>query len=490
MTHVGAGLRHPEGAWGWSATGAALAVAVVPQVVRLTIAAESRTASNAVLTAAIVVNVVIVASGVHIYLHHRLTGSDSTAWLAAGTMFACGFWLTVTGLELTGGGDRPSHAIVAVADIAVLSTLLAMVRVSERAVLRVDPALLGLTLAVVTSTAVIVIDRAVPALAVPGPATIVGVPVLGIGLLVALDVHRLATLPIWARDRLAIAIAALTASRACVVGVGTDRTLVCVSAIVLATAAAVLFLSTSLAVLRLAIDDDRLVISTLQDQVATTEAQSRADRERLHEVRGTIAGIASASRLIHREPIPASNRELLEEMLERESARLQRLVQGARRDPAHVLELDEVLRPLVIARRVQGLRISWEPTGHRVWGREDELAEVVNVLLENAAQHAPGTAVALFTRGDEHHVQIVVADSGPGVPEALHLRIFDRGVRGDSSSGDGLGLHLAQHLMIQSGGYLRLDTGWPPGAVFVAGVRSVAQHLQDRCDVAPRVVPQ
>ena len=88
----------------------------------------------------------------------------------------------------------------------------------------------------------------------------------------------------------------------------------------------------------------------------------------------------------------------LEEMLERESARLQRLVHTRRPEPMRAVGLDDVVRPLVVSRQAQGQLIVWHADGRRVWGRDDDLAVVLNVLLDNAAQHAPGQPVSITTR--------------------------------------------------------------------------------------------
>lgn len=489
---VAAGLRHPDGVWGWGGTVAAAAVAVVPQVVVLAIVPDARSASGAAMSAALVASVVTVASGIYIYLHHRLTNSDSTAWLATGMIFAAGFWMTVTGLDIAVLDGDPGVTLLVGGDLLILLSLLVMVHVSARATLRFDPAAVGLFLAFAASAAAIAVAASSDAVWMTPPSrALVAGPLAALGVIVALEVRQLA-LPSWVRDRLALAIAAITFGRACVIASGPDSTTTYVLSIGASTLAAAVFLSTSLATLRLAIRDDRIVISALQHRLATTTAQARADRERLHEVKGTIAGIASASRLIHHEPpIPVPRREMLEEMLERESARLQRLLHGAVDGPMGSVDVDDVLRPLVVARQAQGQRVAWQPSGAHVWTREDDLAVVVNVLLDNAARHASGRGVAVFTRDVDDHVQVVVADSGPGIPEDQRPSVFDPGTRGPDSTGEGIGLYVARRLMLRCGGYLHLDESWLAGAAFVVGIRRTAAHqVGGTCSDTDRIVAQ
>jgi signal transduction histidine kinase len=484
-------LRHPDGAWGWGAGAAAVGVVVAPQLVVQAIVPQAHTTAAAAAAAGLVLNVVAVTSGIFMYLHHRLTRSDSTAWLAAGLIFTGGFGLTVTGLDTVRPADRPPAAPLIVAEVAVVLALLAMVRISERVTLTYDPAALGLVLALAGSALAILL-AAIDGLTLPQPATaLLTVPLVVTAAVVAAEVRRLVTLPGWVRNRLAAAIIALFVGQACLLASGSGAAPANTLSVLASTAAAALFLGTSLATLRLAINDDRQAITALQDEIASTAAHAEADRERLHEVKGTIAGIASASRLIHHAPpLPGPRRELLEEMLERESARLQRLVQGGTLAAPAVTTIDDVLRPLVVGRRAQGQTVSWRGSPIEVWAREDDLTEVLNILLDNTARHAPGAAVAVFTRETVGHVEVVVVDGGPGVPPEQRAALFERGARGSGSTGEGLGLYVARRLAERTGGYLRHDPSWRPGAAFVVGVRRAAQPVRGRRHDAVRIAAQ
>ncbi|MFO0690846.1 MAG: sensor histidine kinase KdpD [Myxococcota bacterium] len=70
-------------------------------------------------------------------------------------------------------------------------------------------------------------------------------------------------------------------------------------------------------------------------------------------------------------------------------------------------------------------------------------------LLENALRHgadAPGAAktpIELAARRDGDAIEITVADRGPGLPEAVRARPFEKFVRGSGQRGPGVGLGLA-----------------------------------------------
>ncbi len=491
MTRLAGVLRPPEGSWGWAGTVAVVAVAVVPQLAVQAMVPVARTPSRAALVAALLAGLVTLVSGLLLYLHHRLTDSDGTGWLSAGMIFTAGVWATLAGLGITAHDDVHGVTPLVGGDVMVLLGLLLMVHFSVRVPLPADPAGLGLLLAFCTAAAAIVVAAVSDQVWTATPwRLLTAMPLAGLGVLVALEVRRLTDLPAWAADRLMVAIAALTLGRVLVVAPGDAAAAYGIS-VAASTLAGFLLLSTSLTTLWLAIRNDHLVVTALQHQLATTAAQARVDRERLHEVKGTIAGIASASKLIHRDPpIPVRRRAMLEEMLERESARLQRLLHGAGQGPLHSIAVDDVLRPLVVARQAQGQRVTWQPSGARAWMSEDDLTAVLNILLENTARHAPGESVAVFVRDLDHHVEIVVADSGPGVPEADRHAVFELGTHGAHSVGQGIGLHLARRLMLRCGGYLRLDDSWRAGAAFVAGARRADLQTEGRCDDPAHVVAQ
>ncbi|MDB5470540.1 MAG: sensor histidine kinase [Caulobacter sp.] len=98
-------------------------------------------------------------------------------------------------------------------------------------------------------------------------------------------------------------------------------------------------------------------------------------------------------------------------------------------------------------------------------GHEQLLRQAVGNLLFNAARYAgDGTRVTLTMRDDGDQATIVVADDGPGIPEAHRGRVKDRFVRLDparGSPGSGLGLSIAAAAAKLHGGDLRLEDNGP-----------------------------
>ncbi len=179
----------------------------------------------------------------------------------------------------------------------------------------------------------------------------------------AFAVLNLVTTPAWAGPRLALAVVLLSVNRA-ISYPALDGTFLSVTALVTDTAGAVLLCGTALAMLRLAIRENTTTVDALHDRVAQVEQAVREDRERLHEINATIAGIATATRLIHDGPeLTADRKDLLQDMLDSEIARLERLVDH-RTAHLHDVDLDATIQPLILAQQTMGRNVQWTPSGH------------------------------------------------------------------------------------------------------------------------------
>jgi two-component system sensor histidine kinase BaeS len=94
-----------------------------------------------------------------------------------------------------------------------------------------------------------------------------------------------------------------------------------------------------------------------------------------------------------------------------------------------------------------------------VEGDSARLSSVVANLVSNALRHTPaGGTVRVIARGDAGGVDITVADNGEGIPAELLPRVFDRFVKGRSSTGSGLGLAIVRDIVEAHGGVASIDS--------------------------------
>jgi two-component system, OmpR family, sensor kinase len=122
-----------------------------------------------------------------------------------------------------------------------------------------------------------------------------------------------------------------------------------------------------------------------------------------------------------------------------------------------------------------------------VVGAPDDLHRLMLNLLENALRHTPaGTRVHASVGCRDSQALITVADDGPGVPEELRERIFERFVRGDgeASGSAGLGLAIVRAVAESHGGTVTVEDA-EPGARFIVALPRMTDTQPDSGDIAP-----
>ena len=100
------------------------------------------------------------------------------------------------------------------------------------------------------------------------------------------------------------------------------------------------------------------------------------------------------------------------------------------------------------------------------------LSQALLNLLQNAAKYGGETRrVDLRCRADDGHIELSVADRGPGIPRREHRRIFERFYRIDDrlnrkQEGSGLGLAIVRHVVQAHGGSVLVRNRPDGGAEF------------------------
>lgn len=110
------------------------------------------------------------------------------------------------------------------------------------------------------------------------------------------------------------------------------------------------------------------------------------------------------------------------------------------------------------------------------YGDSDRLGRAISQLLDNAAKFTPeGGIVGVIVRPLDTSYEIIVADTGPGVPKDREGRIFDPFYQVDGSptrahGGTGVGLAIARRVARGLGGDVRLlDGGAHVEGMFLGG---------------------
>ncbi|HEY1539090.1 MAG TPA: HAMP domain-containing sensor histidine kinase [Solirubrobacteraceae bacterium] len=118
--------------------------------------------------------------------------------------------------------------------------------------------------------------------------------------------------------------------------------------------------------------------------------------------------------------------------------------------------------------------LSIEPNRALVDGARDELHRLALNLMENAIRHTPrGTHVRAAVERVDDQVRLTVEDDGPGIPDDLRSRVFERFVRGvgDRGGSSGLGLSIVHAVAESHGGTVTVQSPTSNGAGRAHGTR-------------------
>ena len=135
--------------------------------------------------------------------------------------------------------------------------------------------------------------------------------------------------------------------------------------------------------------------------------------------------------------------------------------------------IDEVLTrlaPLLRRHRLERYARHSKPA----LGDPARLAQVLELLLENAAKYAPpGAEIVVADWSADGEVHVAVGDDGPGVPAAMRESVFEPFVRLDAGTdkpGTGVGLFAARRLVGAMGGRLWIEDKPAGGSQFVTAL--------------------
>lgn len=223
-----------------------------------------------------------------------------------------------------------------------------------------------------------------------------------------------------------------------------------------------------------------------------------------HELRTPVGALSLLAEMFADEGDPATRANLAERVIietDRMAHTIDDLLELSRvesekqpyDEPVNVqLLLDEAVARTKVtadARRVTvGAVAPAEPMEIR--GNNDQLVSALVNLVENAVKYSDeGDSVSLRARVVEDDLQIVVEDTGRGIPARDLDRVFERFYRVDRSrdsatGGTGIGLSIVRHVAINHGGSVRVDSFEGDGSTFTIELPCVPAGEQPRIEPA------
>jgi len=204
------------------------------------------------------------------------------------------------------------------------------------------------------------------------------------------------------------------------------------------------------------------------------ELKQQLLRDVSHELRSPLARLQLALSLARRHESTGVERHLariaceadrLEELIARtlKLARLERPMQGLESAPLDVAELlTNIVSDVEIEAEAHGCSVALDTQRPLpVCGDPELLRSALENVIRNAVRYGPtGSKVGIEARRVDNRIEVMVRDSGPGVPEKDLELIFEPFYRVDAArnravGGDGLGLAIAARAVGIHGGRIQ-----------------------------------
>lgn len=134
---------------------------------------------------------------------------------------------------------------------------------------------------------------------------------------------------------------------------------------------------------------------------------------------------------------------------------------------AMVQEIERLLEPQARMQNV-ALEFHMPGTAVRIAGQRDRLKQaILNVAINALEAMSEGGALRmrLDLDGEERDAEVLIGDSGPGIPEEVRPRIFDAHFT-TKTSGTGIGLYLARSIIEAHGGQILVESAPGRGSTF------------------------
>ncbi len=93
---------------------------------------------------------------------------------------------------------------------------------------------------------------------------------------------------------------------------------------------------------------------------------------------------------------------------------------------------------------------------YTIWGGT-LVREIFSNLIENALIHSQGNLIEISVAELNNQIIVSVEDNGVGIHEKLKEVLFERGVKGETSKGSGLGLYLVKTIIEAYNGSINVD---------------------------------
>jgi signal transduction histidine kinase len=106
----------------------------------------------------------------------------------------------------------------------------------------------------------------------------------------------------------------------------------------------------------------------------------------------------------------------------------------------------------------------------------EKLKHLIGNLISNALKFTETGSVTIITKGFRNYVQVSIDDTGPGIPDELKKKLFNKFTQAQrqrtKEQGTGLGLVIAKGIVEAHGGRIWIEDNKPQGSRFIFTIPS------------------
>ncbi|OGT45672.1 MAG: two-component sensor histidine kinase [Gammaproteobacteria bacterium RIFCSPHIGHO2_12_FULL_38_11] len=192
--------------------------------------------------------------------------------------------------------------------------------------------------------------------------------------------------------------------------------------------------------------------------------EKRFTADAAHELKTPLAALSTQAQVALRAKTDEEKNEALMKVLfgvRRSTHVVQQLLTLSRMEPEAGLtdttpvnlakqagEIAAMLAPTAIEKNIE-LELLSPDSKATIEGSATAIDILLRNLVDNAIRYSPPDSfVTIDIQEDKKHVTLIVRDNGPGIPEKLRKRVFERFFRviGSNALGSGLGLSIVQQI--------------------------------------------
>lgn len=234
-----------------------------------------------------------------------------------------------------------------------------------------------------------------------------------------------------------------------------------------------------------------LIMRDLTQVRALEEAVRRADRLSMvgtmaaglaHEIKNPLGGIKGAAQLLRMELENNSDLQEYTDLMIRETERVNRIIEELldlsrpRKTETTKVNLNQIMDEIIMLQKQSWndrnicFKLQLDPSIPEIIGDRDLLVRLFLNLVKNAGEASPDDGeIIIESRIDSDYyasepgtrptpmVQIIVNDTGPGIPQQQLDQIFIPFYT-TKESGSGLGLPICQKIVIDHGGFMHIES--------------------------------